>query len=304
MGRAVRVFLNSKSGAGEATPERLTELFGADGVNAVVTRLTPAVDLAALARADAPAMAWVAAGGDGTVRAVAEAVRGSGRAFGVLALGTLNHFARDLGLPLELEEAVAEIAQEQTMAVDVAEVRCGVGGTSTFVNNSSLGAYPAMVMDRERMKKAGTNKWAALVAASFRAFVRFRCLTVTFEVEGETKRCTTPFLFVGNNEYCLDGARLGQRECLNRGELSLYLAPGATRGTLLRMMAAAAVGRLKELPAFQEYRTTEFTVDARRRKRLRVSLDGEVRRLAGPLCYRVCPGALLVLKGAGDGVEL
>ncbi len=117
-----------------------------------------------------------------------------------------------------------------------------------------------------------------------------------FAVEGEERRCTTPFLFVGNNEYCLDGARLGQRERLDRGELSLYLAPGATRGTMLRFIAAAALGRLQQLPDFQEYKTKEFTVDARRRKRLRVSLDGEVRRLTGSLQYRICPAALRVLK--------
>lgn len=300
MGRAVRVILNAKSGAGEASPERLQALFAAAGVQAEVTRLTPAVDLPLLRGEDAGEVAWVAAGGDGTVRAVAEAVRGTGRALGVLALGTLNHFARDLGLPVELEAAVRGVAEGETVKVDAAEVCAGDGGGLTFVNNSSLGAYPAMVMDRERMKKAGRNKWASLVAASVKAFVRFRCLTVTFAVEGEMRRCVTPFLFVGNNEYCLDGARLGSRERVDRGELSLYLAPGASRGTMLRFVAAAALGRLKSVAEFHEYRTKEFTVDAKKRKRLRVSLDGEVRSLVGPLTYRSVPGSLLVIKDSAN----
>ena len=296
MGSKARVFLNPKSGAGEAAPEHLVKLFGDQGVSADITRLCAGADLAGLNAGDSPDTIWVAAGGDGTIRAVAEAIAGSGRAFGVLALGTLNHFARDLDLPLELDAAVQEIAAGQTIAVDAAEVRCGKGRVSVFVNNSSLGAYPAMVMDRERMKRAGRNKWSSLMLASFKAFVRFRCLTVTFAVEGQEQRCTTPFLFVGNNEYCVDGARLGRREHLDRGTLSLYLAPGASRGTMLRFVAAAALGRLKNLPEFHEYKTTEFTVDARRRKRLRVSLDGEVKRLTGPLTYRIRPAALQVLK--------
>lgn len=262
-----------------------------------MTAVKAKVDPASFGGADGPEVAWVAAGGDGTVRAVAESVRGTEREFGVLALGTLNHFARDLRLPLELEGAVAGIAQSLTVAVDVGEVQSSSGKALVFVNNSSLGAYPAMVMERERMKKAGRNKWASLLLASMKAFVRFRCLTVTFEVDGEERQCTTPFLFVGNNEYCLDGARLGERDRLDGGRLCLYLAPGASRATMLRFVAAAAMGRLKALPEFVEFGTSEFTVDARRRKRLRVSLDGEVRRLAGPLRYRICPGALRVLKG-------
>ena len=291
----VRVFLNAKSGAGEATPERLVEMFGARGVRAEVTEVG---ELAAFREADGPEVAWVAAGGDGTVRAVAEGVQGTGRAMGVLALGTLNHFARDLGLPLELGAAVEVAARGDEKSVDAALVRCSRGGEMIFVNNSSLGAYPAMVMDRERMKKAGRNKWASLVMASVKAFVRFRCLLVTFHVEGEERQCVTPFLFVGNNEYCVDGARMGRREHVDRGELSLYLAPGATRGTMLRFAAAAVLGRLKALPDFHEYTTCEFTVEARHRKRLRVSLDGEVRRMVGPLTYRILPGALRVLKEA------
>lgn len=296
MNARVRVFLNAKSGAGEAKPQRLAKMFAAVSVTATVTEVKAGLDPAVFAGEDGPAVAWIAAGGDGTVRAVAQAVRGTERPMGVLALGTLNHFARDLGLPLELEPAIAAIAKGEATAVDAASVRCAKGGELVFVNNSSLGAYPAMVMERERMKKAGRNKWASLVAASMKAFVRFRRLTVTFCVDGNTRVCVTPFVFVGNNEYCVDGTRLGHREHLDRGELSLYLAPGATRLSMLRFAAAAALGRLKALPEFHEYRTTEFSVDARRRKRLRVSLDGEVRRLEGPLTYRMLPAALKVLR--------
>jgi diacylglycerol kinase family enzyme len=152
-----------------------------------------------------------------------------------------------------------------------------------------------MVLDRERMKKRGRNKWASLVAASFRAFLRFRCLHVEMTVAGQRRACTTPFLFVGNNEYCVEGLQIGRRNHLDRATLALYLAPGATRAHILRMAFAVLLGSLKEGPQFEELSTGEFTVHVRGRRRLRVSLDGEVRRMPGPLRYRILPGALHVL---------
>ena len=207
---------------------------------------------------------------------------------GVLPVGTLNHFARDLGLPLKLEEAIGVIAAGGRRSVDVGQVNGAI-----FVNNSSIGVYPLMVLDRERMKKSGLNKWASLVWASTKSFVRFHCLRVKLEVNGETMHCRTPLVFVGNNEYCLDGARMGGRERLDGGRLAVYLAPGARRTSLLMMAFAALFGRLRQVPEFEQFQVEHFTVTTGRRK-LRVSLDGEVRRMHGPLEYRILPRRLTV----------
>lgn len=86
----------------------------------------------------------VAGGGDGTINAVASVVVGSGTPFGVLPLGTLNHFAKDLNIPLELDAAIANVAQGVPHQVDVGEVNGRI-----FLNNSSLGLYPDIVRDRE-----------------------------------------------------------------------------------------------------------------------------------------------------------
>ena len=288
-----RIFLNPHSGPrdahqGDGVDARICELLP----DCRITSVRPGLDFQSLAREDALDLPWVAAGGDGTVNAVANAVCGSGRPMGVLGLGTLNHFAKDLDIPLNLGAAAKVIRDGHTEQIDAAEVNGRI-----FVNNSSLGAYPAMVMDRERMQKTGRGKWLAMIAASVRAFVRFRCLEVEMHVNGERQTCTTPFLFVGNNEYCLDdSARLGQRQSLNRGVLALYLAPGATRTTVLRMAVAALFGRLKQTPEHQQHLVDSFTVRVHGRRRLRVSLDGEVIRMTGPLCYRSLPGALHVLR--------
>jgi diacylglycerol kinase family enzyme len=289
MGNSVRVFLNAKSGSGGASAQHIAELFAKYGSHCSISSLGKHTDAQRLARTDPQDTVFVAAGGDGTVNLVAQAVAGTSRRMGVLPVGTLNHFAKDLNLPLDLEAAVELIADGQSRQVDAAEVN-----GFTFVNNSSLGVYPSMVVAREHMKKFGHNKWASLVAASARAFVRFRCMTVQFQVDGKTRVCDTPFLFVGNNDYCLEGTRLGAREHMDQGRLSLYLAPGATRSTMLRLLASALLGRLKKTSDFEVYQPMSFRVTTKKRS-LRGSLDGEVRRIATPLEYRIRPAALNVI---------
>jgi diacylglycerol kinase family enzyme len=200
-----------------------------------------------------------------------------------------RHFARDLNLSLTLSEAIEAIVSAPVRTVDAAEVNGHI-----FVNNSSLGVYPAMVLDRERMKKSGWNKWSSLVIASARAFVRFRCLKVELELNGQQSTWTTPLLFVGNNRYVLEGGRIGRRERLDAGHLALYLVPYTSRAALLRVFIAALFGKAHSATEIKEFSVTGFTVKAHTR-RLRVSFDGEVRRMPPPLHYAIQPGALHVL---------
>jgi len=286
----VRVFLNPRSGVGNAHRQRLEKLFAARGIAPTFTQLTRAVNVKSLTEKDGPEVAFIAAGGDGTVNCIASAVAGTGRAMGVLAIGTLNHFARDLGLPLDLEDAVQVIAAGQIRRVDAGEVNGHV-----FVNNSSLGAYPRMVVQRERLKQNGRSKWASLLVASLRAFVRFKCIQVEMEVAGQKRTCTTPFLFIGNNSYCLDGLRVGERKRLDQGTLALYLAPGATRRDILRLAVKALLGRIQSDPVYEELTAQTFSASTRIGRPLRIALDGEVLRLRAPLVCRSLPGALHVL---------
>jgi diacylglycerol kinase family enzyme len=292
--RRVRVFLNNRSGIGSVSPEILCNMFATHGLACEVTILERHIDLPALAAYDPEDLAWIAAGGDGTVNAVAHAIAGTSRPMGVLPVGTLNHFAQDLGLPRTLASAIEVIATGDIQIVDAAEVN-GI----TFVNNSSLGVYPAMVLDRERMKKSGWNKWWSLVIASARAFIRFRCLQVELELHGGIRRCTTPLLFVGNNLYAIDGGRLGRRERLDEGCLSLFLVPHTTRMAMLRLLIAALFGRVRGARELEEFTVKSVTVRAHRR-RLRVSYDGEVKRMPPPLHYASRHGALRVIVSAKE----
>ncbi len=187
--RSIVVLLNAGSGTGNdaALAARIAGLFEHAGASADV-RLARGGDLDALLReaiARRPDVV-VAGGGDGTVSTVAAALAGGEIALGVLPLGTLNHFAKDMQLPLELEPAVELIARGATRRVDVGEVNGRI-----FINNSSLGLYPDIVRDRERQqRRLGRGKWPALVWATLGALRRFPFLSV--RLNGRRRRGPAP----------------------------------------------------------------------------------------------------------------
>ena len=237
------------------------------------------------------ARSLVAAGGDGTVSAVASLVAGTGRALGVLPLGTLNHFAKDLHIPLELDAAARTVCEGRVAEVDAAEVNGRL-----FINNSSLGLYPRIVRRRERMQeREGSGKWPAFLRAALAVLRRYPFLRVRLNADGREIVRLTPFVLVGNNEYEVDGLGLGGRRRLDSGHLSLYVAHRTGRLGLLRLALRALFGRLREAEDFDALSAEEIWVGTQRPRRLPVALDGEVTLMKTPLRYRSLPGALRVI---------
>lgn len=232
----------------------------------------------------------VAGGGDGTINAVASVLAGSGVALGVLPLGTLNHFAKDLDIPLDLEQAVATIARGTTTPVDVGDVNGRI-----FLNNSSLGLYPHIVRDRDQQqRRLGRGKWTAFGWAVVAALRRFPFLGVRLRVNGDEHARRTPFVFIGNNDYRMQGFHIGARARLDGGALSIYVAQRPTRLGLLRLAWHALRGRLAQARDFDVLSSAQFTIETRHH-RLHVATDGEVNIMQPPLCYRSRPAALNVL---------
>src|SRR3979409_1722153 len=164
--------------------------------------------------------AIVVGSGDGSVRTVASVLAGSDIPLGILPLGTLNHFAGDLGISSVAERAVATIAAGEQRVVEVGEVNNVI-----FVNNSSIGFYPYLVLERERRRRRKRlSKWIAMMLAMARVLRNLPLFRLTIVVEVTVEPCRSPFLFVGNNEYRISGPGLGARERLDRGELCLYVA--------------------------------------------------------------------------------
>lgn len=233
----------------------------------------------------------VAGGGDGTINAVASVIADSGVAFGVLPMGTLNHFAKDVGVPLDLDQAIATIASGARRPVDVGEVNDKI-----FLNNSSLGLYPDIVREREKQQnRLGRGKWLAALWATIGALRRYPFLSVRLSLDDGTDHARrTPFVFVGNNAYTMQGFSIGARESLNGGKLSLYVAQRPGRLALLRLGWSALCGRLAQERDFDVVSVKNLEIDTRH-KRIRVATDGEVTVMTTPLRYRIRPGALSVI---------
>lgn len=288
------VIINGGAGPGhdDQAAHDLRAKFRAHGCDAAVTLAKGGNDMTAAARKAIKdgAEVVVAGGGDGTINAVASVMVGSGVAFGVLPLGTLNHFAKDLGIPLVLDDAVRNVAEGRRVQVDVGEVNDRI-----FLNNSSLGLYPDIVRDREKQQhRLGRGKWPAAAWATVAALRRFPFLHVEVCIDGKEHARSTPFVFIGNNEYIMQGLAIGARERLDGGVLSLYVAQRPGRLGLLRFAWRALWGRLAQERDFDVMLSNRFDIETRH-ARLRVATDGEVTVMATPLRYRIRPAALTVI---------
>jgi diacylglycerol kinase family enzyme len=279
------VVANPKAGSAPAEEARLVELFRSAGAE---IRLHACEDIGALVR-ECPGVV-VAAGGDGTINTVASALAGTGIALGVLPMGTFNHFARDLGLPLDLDAAARVVVAGKRHAVDVGEVNGRV-----FVNNSSIGLYPTFVHRRTRQqRRLGRGKWQAMFWAIHTVLRSHPFLDLSLELEGRTHHRRAPFVFIGNNEYRMEGFTIGMRERLDHGVLSLYLAQRGGRRGILLLALRALFGRLRQAKDFEAARFRHLRIEGRH-TRLLVAIDGEVAALELPLEYRIRPGALQVI---------
>jgi len=297
MRQRITAIINSSSGApaDDEAHKRLKAVLKSKGLDWEIRMARSGAEILALGQEAAKNQSEVvvAGGGDGTVNCVASSLLGSKKIFGVLPLGTLNHFAKDLEIPLELERAVDNIAGGRVVAVDVGEVNGRL-----FLNNSSIRNYPKIVDRREaQQKKVGRGKWLALFSAALRTLRRYPAFRV--RVSADERRFTrkTPVVFVGNNEYEIQGINLGSRECLDGGTLSLYVLHDSGLWGLVRLAARALVGKTWTAKEFDAVKTQEVCIETRRRS-LRVAIDGEVYDLKTPLLYRIHPGALKVIVPA------
>lgn len=232
----------------------------------------------------------VVGGGDGTVSSAAGVLAGTKTKLGILPLGTLNHFARDLGVPIAVNEAAALIAKGKTRRVDVAEINGRV-----FVNNSSVGLYPLMVLDRDlQRQRLGRSKRLAMIVASARTLLRFGHHRLALTVNDRQSRIDTPLLFVGNNDYRLDLGAPGRRESLEDGRLSVFVMRKKTRRGFVAASIRALFDRSRPDDMVRIEDVQRLLV-ATRRSNLVVSIDGEVQSMKPPLDYRVRKRSLEVI---------
>jgi diacylglycerol kinase family enzyme len=294
MDEPVQVIVNASAhsdGAAQVAAD-LARLFDAAGMKIDVKLAKTGADISeevARAMLRKPRMI-VVGGGDGTLNAAATLLSGSDIALGILPLGTLNHFAKDLRVPLDLETAVAAIADGH-----VARVDAGAVNDRIFINNASLGIYPKLVHTRDLQQQwLGRRKWPAFAWAALAVLRRYPFVEVVLDVDGTSLARRTPFVFVGNNRYEMEGFRIGGRPHLDRAELSLYVANRTGRIGLVRLALRALFGRLNQAKDFNTLSAKHIEVRTRR-AHAHIATDGEISVMETPLRFRVIPGALKVI---------
>jgi diacylglycerol kinase family enzyme len=237
----------------------------------------------------------VAAGGDGTINAVAQATLGSGCAFGVLPLGTFNYFSRAHGIPSDVAGACRILTESDPIAVQVGQVNEHV-----FLVNASIGLYPQLLEDREHAKKQlGRSRLVAFLAALGTLFTFERRLRLVVESEQGSRSIVTKTLFVGNNRLQLQRVGIPESEQVEQHKLAVVtLRPVGLLG-MLGLVGRALLGRLGEAAPIESFALERLRVRSRiGQRRLKVATDGEVIRMATPLLFRVAPHPLLLLRPA------
>ena len=242
--------------------------------------------------------AIIVGGGDGSIRTAAAVLANSEVPLGILPMGTLNHFAKDLKIPLVLEEAVTIIAAGESRRIDLAEVNGQI-----FINNSSIGIYPYMVLERERRQRGdGMPKWPAMMLAGLKVLKNFPVRRLLIQGSDLTEPCRSPCVFIGNNVYHFAGPAAGGRDRMDAGQLCLCVAKQETRLGMLRLGIRSIIGRFDQSRDLRIMTLAEFVISSKR-KRLLVASDGEIEILKSPLHYKIRPGALRILAPIPDNVE-
>lgn len=232
----------------------------------------------------------VMGGGDGTISTGADCLAGTEIPLGVLPLGTLNHFARDLGVPLPWRDAVASLSNGEARAVDVGEVNGRV-----FINNCSLGSYADAVRKRDALRRLhGAGKWWAMMLATIAVFRRLRRIRVQIAANGQIFPLRTPFVVVANNRYSGRVLDHSLRARLDEGKLWIYTTRAKRHGAILRFAWQSLLREIDEVDGLEKFEVTEAIVH-HDYPGLPVALDGELADVRPPFNFRIRPGALRVM---------
>lgn len=289
MARTIPVLINRFGGTAAAMGETLAsaveEAFAATGRD-ISLHILDGDSIADATRRHAGAPLVVVGGGDGTIGAAAGALVHTSSALAVLALGTRNHFARQLGLPLDLVSAAQLAVSGQRRRIDI-----GAAGDRVFVNNASFGIYTRFVRLRDRGRGP---KWLSTIPATWHVLRRMRSQRFALRVDGERCDLLTPLLFIGNNEYSIVLGHLGERESLEDGRLSVCSVAARSPRQLLAFAARALVGLARPERDFAEFATAR-RVDIVGEGTIEGAFDGELALMPLPLRLRSLPAALGVV---------
>jgi diacylglycerol kinase family enzyme len=284
------LFLNPRAGTFTAADESDLRTAAAEAGLRVVD-VEPGVKVRTIVRdsLEAGLKSYVVAGGDGSVHHVVQALVGTDGVLGVLPIGSLNHLARDLGIPLGDWRAALEIA----VRGEVRQIDVGRINGQYFLNSVMLGIYPTVSEFRERFRSMH-SRWRAYAKAGRLALRQFPHVSLVVELDGRVETFRTQMFVVAVNSYDLNTSGLvAPKTTFNDGRVTIYSLSFMSRTQFVRAAAKYLRGKIVDVPGFRRVRTQKLSVDTARR-RIRVSVDGELIEMDTPLQIACVPSSLLV----------
>lgn len=287
------LFLNARAGSFSAADEsELRKLTGENGLR--VVDVVPGIDVREIVRSSLGQglRTFVVAGGDGSIHHVAQALVGTEGILGILPIGTVNHMARDLMIPVNWREAF-EIAVRGA----IRQIDTGIVNGTYFLNSVMVGIYPTLTDYREQYRSTH-SKWTAYAKAARLAMRQFRHVTLVIEMDGRLETIRTQLFVVSINSYDLSQAGVvALKTSLDDGRLTIYSFGFLSRMQFIRAAAKFYRGRITEMDGFRRIRTKKLRVDFAS-EALRISIDGELIDAPPPLQISAVPSSLLV-RGPG-----
>ena len=237
--------------------------------------------------------AVVVAGGDGTIKAVAQATLTTGQPFGIVPQGTFNYTSRAHGIPLETADATRALLHATPKRMQV-----GLVNDRVFLVNASLGLYPQVMQDREVYKRQFGRYRAVAFASAIATILRGNgFLSLELEHDQVREKVHTPSLFVGNNALQLEQTGLPEAEVIGHQQLAGVVLRDSAPRALLGLMMRGLIGNLGSADSLRRFTFSRLSVRPRLRgvRKLKVALDGEVHWMKPPLVFRVAPQPLWLL---------
>ena len=235
----------------------------------------------------------VAAGGDGTLNAVASKLMGTDIPMGILPLGTFNYVARVLNIPLDLLDAAKAIGEGQPRSVHVAQLNQHI-----YLNNASLGLYPLFIQKREQFNKHFGRFPLHAYTSALDVLIRDRKeLKLEVEVDGQRYPVKTPLIFFGNNQLQLAEMKLRIAKAAEAGKVAGVVVAKSDKRTLFKTLWQLIKGNLDQASDVYSFAADEVIVHSKRNK-LTVAVDGEIVTMTPPLKITVRKHALNIMVPA------
>jgi diacylglycerol kinase family enzyme len=220
----------------------------------------------------------VICGGDGTISYIVNILKDKDIVFGVIPLGSFNHFAKDNNVPLDIHKALDSLIYGKVIEIDLAEVNGRV-----IINNSSIGIYTKTVIERKNLKY---NKIIKVIISLIKVLIRFPVYKFRVKAGDKDYNIKTSFVFVGNNFYHLNLSSLGSRDSIGKEILSVFFSKSSSRITFLKFALRLLFNKLEAASEFEIIYTKRLLIESSL-KVIDVSVDGEVLHMNPPLNYQI-----------------